>query len=362
LLNIDELGIFDGDGHVMEETAGIIALLPDGYSDTISLKGIADNVGGLFPGSPPSGVVLARPPEGSSERSGPEGWATFMDDLKIQSAVLYPTVGLSHGFIVDLDMAIATARAYNDWLASRYLPDRRLKGMALIPLQEPDAAVDELRRAVTELGFLGGVLPATGPKMHLGAKQFWPIYEEASRLECPLAVHGGIHTGIGLETVNVYAMHNALGHPISQALAFGAMIYNGIFDRYPNLRVAYLEGGLGWVFMVLERLSASYKAFIPFDPRKEYIQLDPNESVSDYIVKRIEEGRITFGIEGDEPALSAAISLVGETPFMFSSDFPHEVNRATIRHELEELLEADNVSDSAKVGILRDNARRFYRC
>jgi predicted TIM-barrel fold metal-dependent hydrolase len=47
---------------------------------------------------------------------------------------------------------------------------------------------------------------------------------------------------------------------------------------------------------------------------------------------------------------------------MFSSDFPHEVNRSMIRHELEELIEREDLTDSAKLGILRDNAKRFYRC
>jgi predicted TIM-barrel fold metal-dependent hydrolase len=54
--------------------------------------------------------------------------------------------------------------------------------------------------------------------------------------------------------------------------------------------------------------------------------------------------------------------MVGDRAFMFSSDFPHEVNLKTIRHELKELLENGKLPDSTKTAILRDNAQRFYRC
>jgi predicted TIM-barrel fold metal-dependent hydrolase len=114
--------------------------------------------------------------------------------------------------------------------------------------------------------------------------------------------------------------------------------------------------------MAMERLSGSFSHFTPIDPRKELIQLDPGESVAEYITKRIEEGRLFLGIEGDEDALPAVIDMVGDRAFMFSSDFPHEVNLKTIRHELKELLENGKLPDSTKTAILRDNAQRFYRC
>jgi predicted TIM-barrel fold metal-dependent hydrolase len=356
MLDLDELGIFDADGHIMEDVPAIIERLPEKFHESSLL-----NVTGIFPGVGPHPVSLARLPEGAGSASRPEDWAQFIADLSLRAAVIYPSYGLAHGWTVDVDMAIGTARAYNDWLAQTYLPNPTLKGMALVPMHEPDAAVDELKRAVTELGMLGAVLPATGLSQHLGAKAYWPIYAEAERLQCCISVHGGIHGGLGFDKVNVLALHNAFGHAFSQSIALGTMVYNGIFDRFPNLRVAYLEGGLGWLVMAMERLSGSYSNFTPIDPRKELVQLDPGESVADYIAKRIEEGRIFLGIEGDEDALPAAIDMVGDGPFMFSSDFPHEVNLSTIRHELDELLENGKIPDSTKCAILRDNAQRFYQ-
>src|SRR5437762_2518286 len=80
--------------------------------------------------------------------------------------------------------------------------------MALIPLQDPPAAVAELRRAVRELGMRGAMLPATGLPENLGAKAYWPVYEEADRLGCALAIHGGCHDGLGMDNLNVFpAVH-----------------------------------------------------------------------------------------------------------------------------------------------------------
>lgn len=358
MLDVDALGIIDGDGHVIEDVPAIMEYLPKEFRES-SLIGLS---GTLFPSPPPFTVSLARLPEGAGGDPGLEGWTQLMDDLSFGAAVLYPTYGLSHSWLVDADLAIAAARAYNDWLAATYLTSPRLKGMALLPMQEPDAAVDELRRSVTELGMLGAVLLPTGLSQHLGAKAYWPVYAEAERLQCCISVHGGIHAGLGIDKVNVVAVQHALGHACAQAISLGSMLFNGVFDRFPTLRIAYLEGGVGWLLMAMERYSGSYASVTPLDPRKELIQLDSGESVADYIAKRIEEGRLFIGIEGDEHLLPTAVEMVGDRGFIFSSDFPHEVNRETIGRELGELLDNDKLRESTKAAILRDNALRFYRC
>ena len=68
--------------------------------------------------------------------------------------------------------------------------------MGLIPLRGPVEAVTELRRIVRDLGFCGAMLPSMGANMpHLGSEKYWPIYGEAERLGCALAIHGGAHEG-----------------------------------------------------------------------------------------------------------------------------------------------------------------------
>jgi len=103
---------------------------------------------------------------------GPKEWIEFIDNTGIEWTVVYPTSGLAVGRIVNEDWAIAACKAYNNWLYDRFLNiSPRIKGMALIPLQNVDSAVEELNRAVKQLGMLGAMLPSNGEglKTHLGS-------------------------------------------------------------------------------------------------------------------------------------------------------------------------------------------------
>src|SRR5262249_41670257 len=132
-------------------------------------------------------------------------------------------------------------------------------------------------------------------------------------------------------------------------------------DRFPGLRVAYLEGGPLWFLMALERFSRSYEAGTPINPRGELLHLPEGQTVADYLRSLIEAGRLVVGIEGGESDLAYAIRVAGEGAFMFSSDFPHEVNTQTVKKEIRELRERTEISEPAKRAILRDNAARFYK-
>ena len=109
-----------------------------------------------------------------------------------RGAVLYPTLGLSHGLIQEADWACALARAYNNWLHGEFSKaDSRLKGIALLPIQNPMEAAKELRRCVTELGMVGGLMPAvTYHRKPYGSVEFQPIFKQAEELDCALAIHG----------------------------------------------------------------------------------------------------------------------------------------------------------------------------
>ncbi|MPZ78069.1 MAG: amidohydrolase family protein [Deltaproteobacteria bacterium] len=89
--------------------------------------------------------------------------------------------------------------------------------------------------------------------------------------------------------------------------------------------------------------------------------LREGQTVGDYIRGLVEAGRLVVGIEGGETDLPYAIKAAGTGAFMFSSDFPHEVNTQTVLKEIHELRENEEISEDAKDGILRKNAARFYR-
>jgi uncharacterized protein len=346
--------IVDGDGHIYEDDDGIVRHLPARFA--AMYRG-----GPVFPKTDHLHIVMGATPPDSFRRVGPDGWLDFLEDLGLQTTVLYPSGGLTYGRIVNRDWAIAVTRAYNDWLHVTYLRSSpRFKGMALIPLQEPEAAVEELRHAVTDLGMVGAMLPATGLAVPLGEKQFWPVYEEAERLGCCLGIHGGAHIGMGLDHFNVYPAVHAMGHPFSILINFGSIIFNGIFDKYPGVRVGFMEAGTGWLLFAMERYQGSYASHIADDPRGELLRLQPGESVRDYIQRHINEGRIFVGMEGDELTLAHVVQVTGNSPYIYSSDFPHEVSNATCREEIEELLENEGISAADKEAILHGNAERFY--
>jgi predicted TIM-barrel fold metal-dependent hydrolase len=357
---MQRMRIIDGDGHLFEDAEAIARHLPSIYHDGRSyanifrifppLDHLHTHIGRLLPGAFNNGNPV-----------GPKEWKEFLEEVGIEQTVLYPTAGLSYGKIVNRDWAIAVTRAYNDWLAETYLADSPVfKGMALLPIQEPEAAVEELRRAVTQLGMLGAMLPSTTFVGHIGQKQLWPIYAEANRLGCCLGVHGGCHEDFNLDDMNVYAPVHALGHPFGQMVSFAGVVFNGLLDKFPNVRWAFLEGGVAWLLVALERFDRSWETHVDYNPRGELIQLREGERVSDYVRRHIKEGRIFVGCEGEEPDLAHAIRSVGSEPFMFSSDYPHEVNAAMCKHELAELLENEEISEADKAAVLYRNAQRFY--
>jgi predicted TIM-barrel fold metal-dependent hydrolase len=354
----NQLKIIDGDGHVFEDNQAIARHFP--YSVE---TGRITFRNGLFPANSHMQYSLTRTPpgafgagaDGQFHNPGPEGWLQFLDQTGFEYTVLFPTHGQRIGRIVDRDYAFGAARAYNDWLAEAYLQrDPRFKGIALIPMHDAEAAVEELNRAYTKLGFSGVLFPATAVQLNLGAKPYWPVYDE------PVVVHGGGHWDLGMDSMNISTGANAIGHPMSLAIALTEMLLNNLFERYKGLRIAYLEGGPLWFLMAIARLTRSFEAGVPINPRGELLQLSQGQTVADYVRKLVQDGRVVVGIEGGESDLPYAIKVAGEGAFIFSSDFPHEVNTHTVQKEIRELRENEEISASAKQAILYGNAARFY--
>ncbi len=207
-----------------------------------------------------------------------------------------------------------------------------------------------------ELGFIGAMLPANGLTKHLGDKTYWPIYDEASRLDMPLAVHGGNHADYGMNTFDVYTPINGLGHPIGQMVAMSSFVFHNVFDEFPTLRVAFLEAGSAWVGLWIDRMDRTYGYHIDLDASGKPFKLGLARP-SDYF----KTGRVFVGCEGSEASLPAQIKRVGNGLFLFASDFPHEVSAADCLHEIEEIVEDAELSDADKRAVLYGNAERFYK-
>lgn len=356
-MSYERFSVIDCDGHIVES----IPEMAEFMSARIKRHALkpSRNRQGVFPSLDGMHFALHEGTSGARERvtaseyrpGSAEDWVAFLRQAKIEKTVLFTSEGLSVGFIQIPRYAVEVCRAYNDYVYDRFAKvSDRLLPMALIPMQDVAEAVRELRRAVKDLGFPGAMLPSTGLPLHLGHEIYWPIYEEAEKLDCALGVHGGSNLeGAGLNTFTNFTASHVLHHPLPLMVAAVSFIYHGVFDRFPGLRVAFLEGGCGWLASILDRAERDENYFDRQD--------QPKQHPVDYF----KSGRVLIGCEGSEHALAYLARRVGIEPFAYASDYPHEVDLPAAKHEIEEIAERSDLSDQEKQAVLADNAKRFFK-
>jgi uncharacterized protein len=335
--------IIDGDGHVVEVDDDIRAYLPDQY------RRIPENrVYSLFPMDAWSFGVNDK---FKQDVPTAEMWLSFLDRAGISATVLYGSNALTHGLIRHVQWSIDLARAYNDWLYDRFCRHSdRLHGVALLPLQDPRAAGDELRRCVRDYGFVGGMIPSVAsPLRALGSPEFDPLYAAAQEVDTMLAIHGGAIGGHTFaEPLQSYREVRTIKHMIPQMIQMTSMISQGVYDRFPELRVAYLEAGCGWVIPLMDSMGDQFA-------RKGGPTL--KKSPREYV----ESENIFFAAEPEEHALPLFIQLFGSQKLIWPSDYPHERPREEFFGDLPELFARQDLSDTTRRAILNESPQRLYR-
>ena len=171
-----------------------------------------------------------------------------MDAERITTQVLYPSNALTIGLI--REPSGGGPRHGIQPLAARLLRARagRLKGVAVIAPQDPQRAVAEMEEAVYAAGDGGGddadvrdaLVDPRGP-------DFWPIYGAAERLGAPVAFHATAQVSVGNTRFHQYTGVHMVSHPFEQMVSIISVIANGVLDRFPRLRTAYLEAAVGRV-------------------------------------------------------------------------------------------------------------------
>jgi uncharacterized protein len=332
--------VIDADGHVTETQDQVAKYLEEPYRRR------------------PSGMLFY-PWDGWDRRmlgtlgefaSTADAWLKAMDRGGMESAVLYPTLGLFMSFLRDRQWAVALCRAYNTFMHEEFTrKSPRLRAVALLPLQDPAAAAAELRRAVRELGCVGAMLAADGSHV-LGDARFAPIYEEAERLDTMLGVHAsGSHLGGGgLELFPAFIQTHTCSHAFGQMRQLTSIVLEGIPERFPNLRIAFLEAGCGWAPYWIERMDEEYAKRASEAPA---LRKKPSEYVR--------SGRIYFSCEADECLLPQAMKLIGADQIVYASDYPHW--DGSYPESLHELRSREDISETQKRKVLADNARRLYK-
>jgi len=262
---------------------------------------------------------------------------------------LYPTAGLTFGLVRDKDWACALATGYNNYLYETFTKsEKRLKGMALVPLQSIPEAVKELKRAVNELGFVGAVLPAVGLRQPLGDERYFPVYETAQELGALLAVHAAPTQGIGVDAFDTLIEVRTLSHGFGQMIQMTSMIYNGVYDKFPKLKVAYAEAGCGWVPYLMERLDMEYEHRNTQVPKCKKM---PSE--------HLKSGQIFIHCELEERGISQIAALLRDDILFCATDFPHEP-RSEFRENVERFMAREDVSAETKQRLCFENPKRMY--
>jgi predicted TIM-barrel fold metal-dependent hydrolase len=277
----------------------------------------------------------------------PKSWLDVLDRERIDQTVIYPTAGLAEGFIQDADWAIAVCRAYNNMLADRYVKlSKRLGAVGLLPSQDIQEAAKELRRCVTVLKMVGGVVAPVGFPRPLGDSYFDPLYEEAQKLNVPVGIHGAPSRGLGFDFFRSLIEARALSHPFAQMIHVTSLVLEGVFERFPRLRIASLEAGCEWIPFLMDRLDMEYGNRMHQAP---LLKKKPSEYMKG--------GQLYFHAELWEKMLPYAIERIGEDLILYASDYPHEADLADAIREFEA---REDLADSAKKKILSTNGKRFY--
>ncbi|HZQ57002.1 MAG TPA: amidohydrolase family protein [Acidimicrobiales bacterium] len=317
--------VIDADGHVEEDLQRLVAAVPDGLRDVAAdLVRPTDEHGmRTIEGRPwgpkypfPFGENNHLAAGGVRQEGGrdPRVRIEVLDNEGIDAAVLYPSSGQLFFLFERADVAAALCRAYNDWLAEycSFAPDR-LIGVALLPQHDPELAAAELERAVGAYGFVGGVVrPNKINGRTVDDPAFDVLWATAQRLDVPVGFHEAYIPGIdtvGIDRMSSYAGCHVASHVFEQMTAMLVTTLAGIQDRFPGLRLGFLEAGCGWAPTWLDRIEEHYE-LSPADYRGG----DPRGKVN-------RRTWLTFEIE--EPGLEAACELGWAGNIMFASDYPH---------------------------------------
>jgi len=208
------------------------------------------------------------------------------------------------------ERAVPFARRSNDALAELVAGERRLEGLATLPLQAPADAAAELRRAVSELGFRGAQIGTNCGRQQLDAPELEPVFAAAAELEVALVLHPYyVGPKPGLED---FYLTNSVGNPLDTCVAAVRLIHSGILDRLPRLRVVLVHAG-GFLPFQLGRFDHAYD--VRPEP-KAHISRRPSSYLDRFWFDTITHA---------DPALEFLASLVGPDHLVVGTDLPFDM-------------------------------------
>jgi len=271
----------------------------------------------------------------------------LLDPLGLEHAILNVVSG-AHA-LFDPYLSTAICRATNDWLADKWLDrDSRLRASMLVPFQNVEAAVEEIERRAGDKRFVQ-ILTLAMTELPLGRRIYWPIYEAAAKHGLPIGIHAGSnyrnapsHSGF-----HSFLIEDHVAQPQGFSTQVASLIAEGVFTKYPELKVVLIESGVTWLPALMWRMSKDWRG-----ARIEVPWV--KEAPADIIRKHVRMTSQPFdGPDNAEDVAKALDHLLSDEMVLFSSDYPHWHFEGL--DVLPEGLSADRMNK-----ILRDNVRATY--
>jgi predicted TIM-barrel fold metal-dependent hydrolase len=240
-----------------------------------------------------------------------------MDEEGVDAQVIYPTVGgqiLGKSF-ADTELLAAVCRAYNNWsLEYAAAAPGRLRMAAMLPVQAIDLAVEEARRvaAAGAAAFYVRPNPVAGRNLHhIDNDPLWRTIEE---LGLPVCIHdsGSPYLPSYGERMETHTSGHILAHPFEAMSAMMGLIWFGVIERFPNLKIVHVEADAGWLPYWLQRM----EQHMDFSGNAEHPEL--KRRPTEYF-----KSNFLVACRGDEMTLPAVVSLVGDDYVTFNTDYPH---------------------------------------
>ena len=275
----------------------------------------------------------------------------LLDAWGIEYGVLNPLVDDGAPAQLNRDYGAALARALNEWQVAAWVePEPRLRASLIVNYEDGALAAAEIDRLGHDRRFVQALVLAR-TREPLGRPTYWPMYEAAERHDLPIGIHFGGHggnpiTGAGWPS---FYLEDHCGMPQTFQAQVISFVVEGVFERYPGLKVVLIEGGLGWLAPLMWRLDMSWKRLREEAPHLTRL---PSEYIRDHFwltTQPMEEPPVR------EHFLRLLDQLGMNDKLMFATDYPHwdfDAPDQAFPVRLPPDLEAR---------IMAENARALYR-
>ena len=274
-----------------------------------------------------------------------------MDEQGVDAQVIYPTVGgqiLGKQFR-DTELLAAVCRAYNDWsLDYCSKAPGRLRMAAMLPLQNVALAVEEAERmsAKGAAAFYVRPNPVAGRNLHHA--DYDPLWTKIQALGKPVCLHdsGSPYLPSFGDRMETHTSGHIIAHPFEAMVAMMSLIWFGVIERFPKLKVVHVEADAGWLPYWLQRMEQHFD----FSGNAEHPELKRHPT--EYF-----KSNFLVACRGDERTLPSVVQLVGDDYLTFNTDYPHP--DGTFPQGMVD-LEAQPIAEASIRKIYWDNAAPVF--